>query len=64
MLDSVRGISIRNSQAIESTTTFLRHRKVTEGGLFGNNEVSKAAMAIDPLPSPFESSSTEHENYP
>jgi hypothetical protein len=52
-LDSVRGVIVRNSQAAEGTTTFLRHRGVTEAGLFGNNDVTKAATAIDPLPSPF-----------
>jgi len=52
-LDSVRGVIVRNSQAAEGTTTFLRHRAVTEAGLFGNNDVTKAATAIDPLPSPF-----------
>jgi len=53
MLDSVRGIIIRNSQAAEGTTTFLKHRGVTEAGLFGNNDVTRAATAVDPLPSPF-----------
>jgi len=52
-LDSVRGIIIRNSQADEGTTTFLKHHAVTEAGLFGNNDVTKAVTAIDPLPSPF-----------
>jgi hypothetical protein len=55
-LDSVRGVVIRNSQAAEGTTIFLKHRGVTEAGLFGNNDVTKAATAIDPLPSPFPSS--------
>jgi hypothetical protein len=55
-LDSVRGVIVRNSQAAEGTTTFLRHRALTEGGLFGNNDVTKAATAIEPLPSPFASS--------
>jgi hypothetical protein len=55
-LDSVRGVIVRNSQAAEGTTTFLRHRGVTEAGLFGNNDVTNAATAIDPLPSPFASS--------
>jgi hypothetical protein len=54
-LDSVRGVIVRNSQAAEGTTTFLSHRGVTEAGLFGNNDVTKAATAIDPLPSPFAS---------
>jgi hypothetical protein len=53
MLESVRGIIIRNSQAAEGTTTFLKHRGVTEAGLFGNNDVTRAATAVDPLPSPF-----------
>jgi len=53
MLDSVRGIIIRNSQAAEGTTTFLKHRGVTKAGLFGNNDVTRATKAIDPLPSPF-----------
>lgn len=53
LLDTVRGVILRNSQAVEGTTTFLRHRGVTEGGLFGNNDVTKAATAIAPLPSPF-----------
>ena len=52
-LDSVRGVIVRNSQAVEGTTIFLRHRGVTEAGLFGNNDVTRAATAIDPLPSPF-----------
>ncbi|UCG59124.1 MAG: hypothetical protein JSU70_06370, partial [Phycisphaerales bacterium] len=55
MLDSVRGVIVRNSQAAEGTTTFLRHRGVTEAGLFGNNDVTKAVTAIDPVPSPFAS---------
>ena len=54
-LDSVRGVIIRNSQAAEGTTTFLRHRNLTEAGLFGNNDMTKAATAIDPMPSPFAS---------
>lgn len=53
LLDTVRGVVVRNSQAIEGTTTFLRHHGVTEGGLFGNNDVTKAATALAPLPSPF-----------
>jgi hypothetical protein len=56
MLDSVHGALVRNSQAAEGTTTFLRHRGVTKAGLFGNNDLTEAAMAIDPLPSPFASS--------
>ena len=56
LLDSVRGAIVRNSQAAEGTTTFLRHRDVTEAGLFGNNDVTKAVTAIAPLPSPFASS--------
>ena len=52
-LDSVRGIIVRNSQAADGTTTFLKHRGVSEAGLFGNNDVTKATTAIDPLPSPF-----------
>jgi hypothetical protein len=55
-LDSVRGVTVRNSQAAEGTTTFLRHSGLTGAGLFGNNDVTKAATAIDPLPSPFASS--------
>ncbi len=58
LLDSVRGVLIRNSQAAEGTTTFLKHRGVTEASLFGNNDLTKAATAIDPLPSPFASSSS------
>lgn len=54
-LDEVRGVIVRNSQAAEGTRTFLKHRGVTEAGLFGNNDVTKAATAIDPLPSPFAS---------
>ena len=54
-LDSVRGVTVRNSQAVQGTTTFLRHRGVTDAGLFGNNDVTKAATAIDPPPSPFAS---------
>ena len=53
LLDAVRGVTIRNSQAAEGTTTFLSHRNVSEAGLFGNNDVTKAAKAIDPMPSPF-----------
>ncbi|MCY2951184.1 MAG: glycosyl hydrolase family 28 protein [Planctomycetota bacterium] len=56
LLDSVRGVIVRNSQAAEGTTVFLRHRGVKEAGLFGNNDVTRAATAIDPLPSPFASS--------
>ena len=52
-IDSVRGVIIRNSQAAEGTTTFLKHSAVTEAGLFGNNDVTKAAAPVDPLPSPF-----------
>jgi len=52
-LDSVRGVTVRNSQADEGTTVFLRHRAVTGAGLFSNNDVTKAATAIHPLPSPF-----------
>jgi hypothetical protein len=55
-LDSVCGVVVRNSQAAEGTTTFLSHRGVTEAGLFGNNDVTKAATAIAPLPSPFAAS--------
>jgi hypothetical protein len=54
-LDSVHGAVIRNSQAAEGTTVFLKHRGVTEAGLFGNNDLTKAVTAIDPLPSPFAS---------
>jgi len=56
ILDSVNGAIVRNSQAAEGTTTFLMHRDLTNAGLFGNNDVTKAAIAIDPLPSPFASS--------
>jgi polygalacturonase len=52
-LDSVRNVTIRNAQAAEGTTTFLRHRNLTEAGLFGDNDLTRAATAIDPLPSPF-----------
>jgi len=55
ILDSVHGISVRNSQAAEGTTTFLMHRDLTKAGLFGNNDVTMATTAIDPLPSPFAS---------
>lgn len=55
LLDSVRGVTIRNSQAAEGTTTFLRHRNLTEAGLFGNNDMTRAATAIAPMPSPFAS---------
>jgi hypothetical protein len=55
ILDSVQGISVHNSQAAEGTTTFLMHRDLTNAGLFGNNDVTMAATAIDPLPSPFPS---------
>jgi hypothetical protein len=54
-LDSVRGIIIRNSQAAEGTTVFLKHRDVTDAGLFGNNDLTQAAKVVDPLPSPFAS---------
>jgi hypothetical protein len=56
ILDSVRGVIVRNSQAAEGTTTFLMHLDLTKAGLFGNNDVTMAAIAIDPLPSPFVSS--------
>ena len=56
LLDSVSGAIIRNSQAAEGTTTFLMHRDLTKAGLFGNNDVTNAAIAIEPLPSPFASS--------
>ena len=59
MLDSVSGAIVRNSQAAEGTTTFLMHRDLTSAGLFGNNDVSMAAIVIDPLPSPFASLSNE-----
>jgi len=58
LLDAVRGIITRNSQAAEGTTTFLRHRNVTDAGLFGDNDVTKAATPITPLPSPFTASPT------
>jgi len=51
-LDEVRGLTVRNSQAPEGTTTFLRHRGVTGAGLFGNNDPAQAASPITPLPSP------------
>jgi hypothetical protein len=44
---------IRSSQAAEGTTTFLRHRDVAEAERFANNDLTKAATAITPLPSPF-----------
>jgi hypothetical protein len=56
ILDSVSGVIVRNSQAAEGTTTFLMHRDLTKAGLFGNNDVTMANTAIDPLPSPFVSS--------
>jgi hypothetical protein len=56
LLDTVRGVIVRNSQAAEGTTTFLRHRGVTEAGLFGNNDLTRAATPIAPLPSPFAAS--------
>jgi len=59
ILDSVRGAVVRNSQAAEGTTTFLMHRDLTEAGLFGNNDVTKAAIAIEPPPSPFTSPAGE-----
>jgi polygalacturonase len=59
IFDSVRGAIVRNSQAAEGTTTFLMHRDLTKAGLFGNNDVTMADMAIDPLPSPFISSADE-----
>jgi len=59
ILDSVRGVIVRNSQAAEGTTTFLMHRDLTKAGLFGNNDVTKAAIAIEPPPSPFTSSAID-----
>ncbi len=59
ILDSVRGAIVRNSQAAEGTTTFLMHRDLTKAGLFGNNDVTMAETAIDPLPSPFASSADD-----
>jgi len=59
ILDSVRGAVVRNSQAAEGTTTFLMHRDLTKAGLFGNNDVTMAETAIDPLPSPFPSSADD-----
>ncbi len=56
LLDTVRGVLVRNSQAAEGTTTFLQHRNVTEAGLFGNNDLTKAVTPIAPLPSPFATS--------
>jgi hypothetical protein len=56
--DTVRRVILRNSQATEGTTTFLRHRNVTEAGLFGNNDLTKAATASAPLPSPFSAPQT------
>jgi hypothetical protein len=55
ILDSVSRAIVRNSQATEGTTTFLMHRDLTNAGIFGNNDVTKAATAIEPLPSPFTS---------
>jgi hypothetical protein len=55
LLDGVRGVLVRNSQAAEGTTTFLKHRGVTEAGLFASNDLTKAATTIDPQPSPFAS---------
>ena len=59
ILDSVRGAIVRNSQAAEGTTTFLMHRDLTKAGIFGNNDVTKAAIAIEPLPSPFAPSGSD-----
>jgi hypothetical protein len=59
ILDSVSGAIVRNSQAAEGTTTFLMHRDLTKAGLFGNNDVTKAAIAIEPPPSPFASSARD-----
>jgi hypothetical protein len=56
ILDSVNGAIVRNSQAAEGTTTFLMHRDLTKAGIFASNDVTMAATAIDPLPSPFASS--------
>ncbi|OHB64106.1 MAG: hypothetical protein A2168_03530 [Planctomycetes bacterium RBG_13_50_24] len=58
ILDSVRGATVRNSQAAEGTSTFLMHRDLTKAGLFGNNDVTSAAIAIEPPPSPFASSAS------
>jgi len=55
LLDTVRGVLVRNSQAAEGTTTFLKHRGVTDAGLFAGNDLTKAATAVDPQPSPFAS---------
>jgi len=59
ILDSASGAIVRNSQAAEGTTTFLMHRDLTKAGLFGNNDVSKAAIPIEPPPSPFTSSASD-----
>ena len=56
LLDTVRGAIVRNSQAADGTTTFLRHRGVAEAGLFGNNDLTRAVTPIAPLPSPFPAS--------
>ena len=53
LLDAVRDVTVRNSQAAAGTTTFLRHRNMSEAGLFGNNDMTKATTGIDPMPSPF-----------
>jgi hypothetical protein len=47
---------VRTSQAAEGTATFPRHRSVTDAGLFGNNDLTRAVTPIAPLPSPFASS--------
>ena len=53
LIDTIRGVTIRDSQAVEGTTTFVSHRGVTDAGLFSNNDVAKAARTFDPQPSPF-----------
>ncbi|UCD00238.1 MAG: right-handed parallel beta-helix repeat-containing protein [Phycisphaerales bacterium] len=47
-LHSVRGLVVRNSQAAEGTTTFLKHRDVTESISLANNDLNRAAKALDP----------------
>jgi hypothetical protein len=47
-LVNVRGCTIRNCEAEEGTTVFLKHRNLREAGLFVNNDLSRAKAAFEP----------------
>jgi hypothetical protein len=51
-LSHCQGVAIKNSVAGEGTQTFLAHSSV-DGGLFVNNDLSKATAAFNPTKSSF-----------